>query len=525
MKTKLVLWGTNAQDERVLIALELLAEENKVNIYTFPEEVATENFSEQLMNVWRDGGEVPFPENFSKIETELSVSESLLPEDLKVERGDLIHRAQTEWHFVVLSSKLHDAYESELDELRDRMSKFEKFDQQTWDELKSFWNKVQGQVREKNLFREHANLLRDHTNELFARMKELRNKLDEEFHKHSKGNLDTFMNSLEAIEKKISDGLRLQAIFEDLKGIQRKFRDAKLTRDHRSKIWERLDAAFKTVKEKRFGSSGDSRSPVDRLKRRYDGLISAIQKMERSINRDREDLHFQDRKIATTDGQLEAQIRKAKILMIEERIRSKEEKLNEMRNTQKELERRLEIQKAKEAKRLEREHLEKAKREAQQKIAEEIKQAAASRKEEAAKLEKAAEAIVHPDADSTADTTEQPPQAEEPAQETPEQEPQMAPATENIAEPQAQDEPAEQPAPPAEEKQEKHDDGLIEAIGATVGEALEDLSDTVKAVAKVVGDQIEEAVEDLKEEFTGKDNDDSPDKGSAENTQEKTEEE
>lgn len=448
--------------------MELLAKENKVNIYTFPEEVATETFSEQLMNIWRDGGEVPFSEGFSQTETELSVSESILPEDLKVERGDLIQRAQTEWHFVVLSSKLHEAYESELDELRERIGKQDKFDQQVWDELKGFWNKVQKQVREKNLFREHANTLRDHTNELFGQMKELRNKLDEEFLKYSKTNHDKFISALETIEQKISDGLRLQGIFDDLKGLQRKFRDSKLTRDHRTKVWERLDAAFKTVKEKRFGSSGDARSPVDRLQRRYEGLLSAIEKMERSISRDRDDLEFQDRKIASTDGQLEAQIRKAKILMIEERIRSKEEKLSEMHVTQKELERRMEVQKNKEAKRLEHEQIERAKREAQEKIAQEIKDAAEARKEEAEKLEKAAEAIVQPEKPDTADT----------------------------------DQPEEQPQAEDLPQTEEPKESILEAIGATVSESMEDLSDTIKAVAKVVGEQIEETIDDLKEEFS-----------------------
>lgn len=468
MKTKLVLWGTNDQDERVLIALELRAQDNKVNIYTFPEEVATEEFCEKLMNIWRDGKEVPFPENHTKSETELRISENILPENLKVERGDLIHRAQTEWHFVVLSSKLHQAYENELGELRDRLNQRNKFDQQLWEELKTFWNKVQSQVREKNLFREHANTLRDNTNKLFARLKELRSKLDEEFHKLSKDNHDDFMSALERIEQKITDGLRLQAIFDDLKGLQRKFRDSKLTREHRAKVWERLDGAFKTVKKKRFGSSGDARSPLERLKRRYDGLISAIEKMERSIKRDQDDLDFQNRKIASTDGQLEAQIRQAKILMIKERIRSKEEKLGEMLQTKIELERRIETQKNKEARRLEKEKLEKAKREAQEKIAKEIQAAAASRESEAEKLEKAAEAIVQPKRD---------PETEEPS------------AKEKTAEKEE------------EQQEEAKEDNLLQSVSTSVKESIEDMVDTVKAVKEVASDRIEEKVEELKDKL------------------------
>ncbi len=461
MKTKLVLWGANAQDERVLIALELLAEENKVKIMTFPESVATEEFSQKMMQEWRNGTPMEMPEDRTEEIRELTVTEGLLPDELKVERGDLIQRAQTEWHFVVLSSKLNQAYQTELDEIKEKIDKLESFDKNTWDSLKGFWNKVQGQVRDRNLFREHANSLRDNTNALFAQLKELRAKLDEDFQKKSKANVERFSDLLEGVEKKIGEGLSLQPIFDELKDLQRKFREADFTRDHRSKVWQRLDKAFKVVKERRFGAAGDDRSPLERLKRRYDGLLAAIEKMERSIQRDRDDLDFQNRKIATTDGQLEAQIRQAKIKMIEERIRSKEEKLGEMQSTKSELEKRMESQAQKDAKREERQRLEDAKKAAQEKIKADIKRKAEERVGDE-KIEKAADAL-----SATAED-----EAEAPVEEA-----------------------------PAAEEEPKKGESMLQAVAATIGESLEDMTDTVKAVAEVVSDKIEDKVEDVKEKM------------------------
>lgn len=394
MKTKIVLWGSNEKDEKVLLALELLAKSNKVNIYVFSEPNATEELSKELLDNWRNGKDTTFPEGYETFERELSVTESILPENLKVSRGDIVQRAQTEWHFVVLSSKLNEVYQTELSELKEKIEKLTAYDSETWESLKAFWNKVQEQVRDRNLFRDHANSLRDNTNELFAKLKTMRASLDEEFQTLSSKHFENFMGSLDDVEKKIKEELKLQNIFEELKKMQRAFRDTKLTRDHRSKIWERLDAAFKVVKEKRFGPNADNdNSPSERLQRRYKGLLAAIDKMNKSIQRDRDDLEFQNRKVASSDGQLEAQIRQAKIKMIEERIRSKEEKLGEMMLTKTELEKRIESQKEKDRKKAERDKLEEAKKAAKQKIAEEIRKRDEGIKEEPKSTETLSSAI------------------------------------------------------------------------------------------------------------------------------------
>ncbi|MBK7869602.1 MAG: hypothetical protein IPJ74_02430 [Saprospiraceae bacterium] len=465
MKPRLVLWGNDAQNERVLIALELRPDDNKVNVYTFPENVVTEEFHQKMMDEWRDGTPLDFPEGYTTTERELTVSESLLPEDLKVERTDVVQRAQTEWHFMVLSAKLNEAYSNELGELKDRVEKLEAYDNDIWDELKGFWDKVQNQVRDRNLLKEHSDNLRDAINGLFGRMKELRSKLDEQFDKVSKDNYERFMELLGNVEKKVTDGLRLAPIFDELKDLQRKFRDSKLSREHRTQVWERLDAAFKTVKEKRFGpETGEDRSPGDRLQRRYEGLLSAIEKMERSIKRDRDDLDFQSRKIERTDGQLEAQIRQAKIKMIEERIRSKDDKLNEMMGTKDELEQRLSQQRRKEE---EREKMEEAKKAAQKKIEQEMKAREEALKEEEDKLVKAAEQIV-------GEKVVKEEEEESVIEEAPEAE------------------------PPASEEKETT---MLEKIQ----DAFEDAVDTVKAVAEVVEEKVEDALEDFLED---KDEDD-----------------
>lgn len=440
MKNKLVVWGTNAANEKVLIALELQADKSKVLLYTFPEAITTEAFVDEMMNNWRtDKAEVAFPESHTQEERALSVTEGLLPEGLKPEREDLIQRAQTEWHFVVLSTKLHQAYQEELAELKEKVEKLTEFDNGLWESLRTFWSKVQDQARDRNLFREHADSLRDDINALFEDMKKLRSKMQDEFMSSSKNLFDEFNVKLEAVEEKIqAGGNKLNAVFEELKQIQRRYRDSRMSNEHRNKLWERLDGAFKAAKEKKFGPDANKGSLVERHARRLQGLQDAIKRMEDSIRRDEDELKFQKRKIASTEGQLEAQIREAKIKLVEERLASKHVKLEDMNKTRESVERQIAQAQEKED---HRKKMEEAKKQAKEEIAAEVK---------------------------TSTKTE-----------------------EKVDEAEA----------PKEEKTEtpKEEESILGALSNVVGESLEDITDTVKAVASVMGEKAAKAIDEALE--------------------------
>ena len=373
MKTKLVLWASTDKDEKALLAYQLRAEDNKVDLWTFSGENASNDVHRALMYEWREGKEMAFPSTgYVHHEMELTVSNSLLPNGFKAEKEELITRAQTEWHFVVLSAQLNNSYLSELEDLGEKVNVIESFEPGLWEELVGFWDKVQSQVRERNLSKDHANALRDKTNSLFTTLKGLRKKLDEQFKEQSKVVFEKFNGIIDNLNKKVASGGNLSALFNELKDIQKECRDAKLTRDLRSKLWDKIDASFKVVKEKRFGPEGATgNSPLERIERRYQGLMKAIKRMDHSIQRDERDLNFQINKMNSSDaGQLETQLREAKVKVIQVQVDSKKEKLTDMHNTREQLEKQIEKEKAK---------AEKAKAKIQ------AKQAKAAKTEDAAK--------------------------------------------------------------------------------------------------------------------------------------------
>ncbi|MEM8583108.1 MAG: hypothetical protein AAGF87_02505 [Bacteroidota bacterium] len=391
MRNRIAVWGRDADQNRVMITLELKTEDNLVHILTYPEKLVTDEVYTKFMNLWRKNQETELPEPSRSIVRELSVTGGLLPDELKVEQSDTINLAQNEWHYAVLSDKMTKSYLGELAEIGDAIERSGAYDPNLWNRLKTFWEKVQTQLRDKTLLREHGNKLRKGTDELFNKMKELRSKKDQELREQSQGLVSEFNTKLEELEATIEEGSHLRKVFDELRKLQSKFHNTKFHRKDRDLIYKRIDAAFKAVKAKRGQSDGGG---SDRTKKRYDGLINAMERMQNSINRDHKDLEFQRKRITNTDEQMEAEIRRAKIQMIQSRVDSKQEKLNDMLKTKHMLEKRMEKDKKRAEKAKEREAQQKAEEAIKAKMEAERAQKEAQRtEEEEAKLQAAAAAI------------------------------------------------------------------------------------------------------------------------------------
>lgn len=525
MRNRIAVWGRDAQEKRVLITIELQVSDNIVRIQTYPEKVVSDDVFKSFMDKWRKNQEVELPEPDRVIARELSVSEGLLPEDLKAEQTDMILRAQTEWHFHVLSDKLAQSYKSELAEIEDRIERATEYSSDLWNQAKNFWQKVQSQLEDKTLLREQGNDIRKRVDKSFEELKAMRDALNDKYKEESVKHVAKFNALLEDAEKRIGEGTHLNKVFNDLRDIQKKFHNVKFTKEDRDAIYSRIDAAFKDVKEKRGQGGGSDRGDrnASRTAARLDGLMKAMDRMRSGIGRDENDLKFELRRIEKTDGQLEKQIRQAKVVMIESRIASKQLKLDDMVKTKDQLEKAIESEKAKAEKKAKKAAERAAADAAKAKIAAEMANRVVT-PEEQAKLEAAAAAIVEgKEKKKKGGRTK-------PEDRTPDNVENMIAFSEvtEAAAPAAEPTMAEKAgdfiagaitnAGAAAETVTKEGGFLdqigdvLSAAGESISETLEDVTDTVKAVAQVaaekldhvadeVEDVVEDAVDDVKKKF------------------------
>ncbi len=388
MKDKIVFWGTNDKNQNVLVTLRLRAADNKVDIWMFEKSTITPEFVDKMFEDWDNIDVATLPEPYEYLEHDMS-SPSILPDTILANNTEMINRAEKEWYVKILATKLSMKLHEEVVQLVEQVKGMVKYDKETWTLAKEYWDKINQHFQSRDLTREQTANLRDLINQAFDKLKKLRKNSNEEFEQKAKENAEMALKKINAIIGQVADSRNLNGLFDTLKQMQLDLRKQRLTQELNNAVRDKMNEAFQLVKDARRNHRNN------RLNNRIKGLDNAIFRMEKSTRRDEEDLAFQTRRVEASEGKLEKQLREAKIVMIQERLKSKNAKLEDMYKTMKELKDRVREDEDREIERQKQEAekaAQRAKREASRKAKQEAREKAKAEAEEAKKLKKQQEA-------------------------------------------------------------------------------------------------------------------------------------
>lgn len=323
MLSRFTAVGTTADEKEVILAYELKEDEFKVNLTIVPRKSLSAEEVTKLTKEWAEGGEFSFPADAVTVNPNLN-SETVLPDDIRSDETGKIRIKQNEWAYQLLTVKLWESYLLELEELKNRAAALTQYDRALFDEAKSFWERVLEHRKGRDISQESLDKIKDDVNSIFEKLKTFRKSESAEFEAASAKARDEFNAKLEDIRKRAEGHPNYKALLEELKQLQAAARKARLTKADDTQLRKVCDAVFQHINEQRNHFFSDK--TASRIK----GLTDVIQKMEASLNRDKKDLEYLNRKTGNSVKQLELQLIKVKSNLLQEAIASKEAKLKDI---------------------------------------------------------------------------------------------------------------------------------------------------------------------------------------------------
>jgi len=332
MKDRIVIWGTDQREQDILVAIRLLHNEDIIKIWTFSKEGLDKDFAEKLFENWEEGMEDSFPKPHQLIERGIT-EENLLPENIKTKKSDVIRIAEQEWRVRVLSFRLYEHLKEQIKQLDIRAANLTMFSKDVWEEAKDVSKSIKENTLDRNIKREHTTELRNSLDPVFDKLKKLQENEHDKFLAASKTNLEGMQAKIDGVMTDVENSNNTKKAFDALKVLQQETKGIELITKHHYSLRTSFNKAFEALKEKR--KAGFS----EKIGKRVEGLKGAIAKMESSIKRDKDSSVYQTSKLSRDKTtQLEHQLRSAKIKLIDDRIESKQAKLNDMYLTLKDLE-------------------------------------------------------------------------------------------------------------------------------------------------------------------------------------------
>lgn len=327
MQSRFTANGLTADDKEVILAYQLKEDEFKVDLYIVPKKSLKGDLQQQLETQWVAGDAFEFPETAVFINPNLN-AESLLPDDIRSEEAGKIRIKQNEWAYTLLTAKLWESYLNELDVLKKKAAELVQYDRQLFDDAKSFWERVLEHRKERDISQDGLDKIKDDVNSIFEKLKTFRKTESAEFEAASGKLRDEVLAKLEELKKKVTEKANFKALLEELKTLQNESRKNRYSKADDAQVRKASDSLFHYINDQRNHFFNDVTAS------RVKGLNEVIEKMEQSLNRDKKDFEYMQKKGDSSKvSSLEMQLLKVKSNMLQETINSKEAKLKDIRLT------------------------------------------------------------------------------------------------------------------------------------------------------------------------------------------------
>jgi hypothetical protein len=302
MNTRLVLWGEISTDRTALIAINLDEATAKIHIYAFPKENVTKEVQDKLFFEWKNGGEYEFPEFAIHWEVDAN-NDTILPENVKVDRPEIVLQSQHKWSKKLMSSKINQLLEDETKLLEEKASSIAEYDQSLWDKTKAQWEKIASYQKKNEITWEQTTVLKEKINNVFDALKAVKRINNENDDQANSVFVKHITKRIDELQSKLIYTDQWKFIFDELKKIQNELKEANIKWNHKRNLYDSVNAIYDDLKKYRSTEIiTKTQSRISQLKNILSGLLDSIERENDSFKMQVEKMqHYTRGKIAENE--------------------------------------------------------------------------------------------------------------------------------------------------------------------------------------------------------------------------------
>jgi hypothetical protein len=327
MQQRIVMWGEIGTDNKALVTIQLLENDAKIIINAFPKDTVTKELQDKIFVEWKNGGEIEFPETTFQWTIDAN-QDNILPENVKVERPELITQIQHKWSRKIMSAKVMQLLTDETEHILQSIDSIQNYDQKLWDKAKQQWDKIADYQKKGEVTWEQTTFLKEKINLVFDALKAVKRITSEHDIEQSRILSKNFEATIEQLQNKLIYPDEWKHIFEELKKIQEELKEAPIRWNSKKNLYDKINSIYDDLKKYRATEN------INKSKSRIKQLNQILSGIYESINREKDNYEMQVEKMQHyTRGRVQLDEIKNRFSYILDRIKEKENKAENIKKT------------------------------------------------------------------------------------------------------------------------------------------------------------------------------------------------